>query len=220
MFRKIKKKYRNFLKSKFMITEIDGDHDEYEIIEKAVKRLLKPKGFSFEIGVRRGMGSKRIIDSYRKYHPNLKQLIHIGLDPFGSLPYTFSENRKNSLDHNYTNLMKREMLINFSKKYEEFNFVNLDTNEFFKRFEDGYPIYLGKKQIIDKFEIVHFDGLHDFENVNFEINYFLKHLCAQTIFIFDDIESFDFNKIRKILIQKNFKEIETGKNKASFEYLK
>ena len=58
MFRKIKKKYRNFLKSKFMITEIEGDHDEYEIIEKAVKRLLNPKGFSFEIGVRRGMEAR------------------------------------------------------------------------------------------------------------------------------------------------------------------
>ncbi|MEC7143541.1 MAG: class I SAM-dependent methyltransferase [Pseudomonadota bacterium] len=218
MFRKIKKKYQNFLKSKFLITQIEGDNEEYEILDRAVKRLKNPQGLSFEIGVRRGMGSKKIIDAYRKYHPKLKNVIHIGLDPYGSLPYIFSEDRKNSLEHNYTNLMKREMLINFSKKYQEYNFVNLDTHEFFKRFRDGYPIYSGTKKIIDKFEIVHFDGLHDLENVNLEINYFLDHLCPQTIFVFDDISSFDFDKIRDKLTEKKFKEIEFGKTKSSFEY--
>jgi len=220
MFRKVKKKFKNFLKSRFLITDIEGDSFEYEIIESAVKKLSNPIGASFEIGVRRGMGSKKIIDSYRKYHPSLKELIHIGLDPYGNLPYTFSEERKDIVeDALYTNLMKRETLINFLKKYPEFYFINLDTHEYFKRFSDGYPIYENKKKIINKFEIVHFDGLHDLENVTLEVKFFLNHLSPQTIFIFDDIDAFDMQKIRKILLDNNFKDFESGKRKASFEYL-
>jgi hypothetical protein len=220
MFRKVKKKFKSFLKSRFLITDIEGGSFEYEIIESAVKKLSNPIGSSFEIGVRRGMGSKKIIDSYRKYHPSLKELIHIGLDPYGNLPYTFSEERKDIVeDALYTNLMKRETLINFLKKYPEFYFINLDTHEYFKRFSDGYPIYENKKKIINKFEIVHFDGLHDLENVTLEVKFFLNHLSPQTIFIFDDIDAFDMQKIRKILLDNNFKDFESGKRKASFEYL-
>ena len=198
MFRKIIKKYKNFLKENFMMSEIEGDSRNYELLDSAVRRIKNPIGASFEIGVRRGLGSKTIIDAYRKYHPSLTNLTHIGLDPYGNLPYNFSEMRKNE-KNDYSNLMKRETVINFSKKYQEFYFVNLDTFEFFKRFNDGYPIYQKQKKIISKFEIVHFDGLHDLKNVTLEVEYFLKHLSEHTIFIFDDIDSFDMNTIRKIL---------------------
>ena len=219
MFRKIKKKFKNFLKKNFMITDFEGDSYNYELLESAVKRLKKPIGASFEIGVRRGMGSKAIIDSYRKFHPNINNLTHIGLDPYGDLPYNFSENSKNK-KADYTNLMKRETLINFLKKYEEFHFVNLDTHEFFNRFSDGYPVYNKKKLIIDKFEIVHFDGLHDFENVNLEVSYFLTKLSDQTIFIFDDIDTFDIEKISKRLEKNNFIQFQKKTRKVSYEYNK
>ena len=219
MFRKLRKRYKNFIKEKFLITDIEGDSIDYEIFDSSVKRLSNPIGSSFEIGVRRGMGSKKIIEAYRKHHPNLPNHIHIGLDPYGHMPYNFSEDRKFSTDHTYTNLMKREMIINFSKKYKEFNFVNLDTHEFFKRFKDGYPIYSKVKKIINKFEIVHFDGLHDIENVTLEVDYFLGHLSNQTIFIFDDTAAFDFESIKNRLIKSNFKLIEKRERKASFEFL-
>ena len=219
MFRKIKKKYKNFLKTSFMISDFEGDSYDYEILESAVKRLHNPTGASFEIGVRMGMGSKVIIDSYRKYHPNLNNVTHIGLDPYGDLPYNFSEIRKNEKS-NYTDLMKRLTIINFLKKYPEFHFVNLDTYEFFKRFDDGYPIYNKQKKIIDKFEIVHFDGLHDLDNVTLETEYFLKHLNDQSIFIYDDIDTFNIKKIYKLLENKGFKKLESKERKASFEYNK
>ena len=217
MFRKITKKYKNFLKNYFMITDIEGDSYDYELLDSAVKRIKNPIGSSFEIGVRRGMGSKTIIDAYRKYHPKLIDLIHVGLDPYGDLPYNFSETIKNAKS-DYTNLMKRETIINFAKKYQEFHFVNLDTYEFFKRFSDGYPVYQKKKIIINKFEIVHFDGLHDLKNVTLEVEYFLRHLSEHTIFIFDDIDAFDMEKIGMLLQNNNFKVFESKERKASFEY--
>ena len=133
--------------------------------------------------------------------------------------FNFSENSKNK-KADYTNLMKRETLINFLKKYEEFHFVNLDTYEFFNRFSDGYPVYNKKKLIIDKFEIVHFDGLHDFENVNLEVSYFLTKLSDQTIFIFDDIDAFDIEKISKRLEKNNFIQFQKKTRKVSYEYNK
>ena len=217
MFRKITKKYKNFLKNYFMITDIEGDSYDYELLDSAVKRIKNPIGSSFEIGVRRGMGSKTIIDAYRKYHPKLIDLIHVGLDPYGDLPYNFSETIQNAKT-DYTNLMKRETIINFAKKYQEFHFVNLDTYEFFKRFSDGYPVYQKKKIIINKFEIVHFDGLHDLKNVTLEVEYFLRHLSEHTIFIFDDIDAFDMEKIGMLLQNNNFKVFESKERKASFEY--
>ena len=217
MFRKIKKRYKNFLKNYFMITNIEGDSYDYELLDSAVKRIKNPIGSSFEIGVRRGMGSKTIIDAYRKYHPKLIDLIHVGLDPYGDLPYNFSETIKNAKS-DYTNLMKRETIMNFARKYQEFHFVNLDTYEFFKRFSDGYPVYQKKKIIINKFEIVHFDGLHDLKNVTLEVEYFLRHLSEHTIFIFDDIDSFDMEKIGMLLQNNNFKVFESKERKASFEY--
>lgn len=200
-----------------MITNIEGDSYDYELLDSAVKRIKNPIGSSFEIGVRRGMGSKTIIDAYRKYHPKLIDLIHVGLDPYGDLPYNFSETIKNAKS-DYTNLMKRETIMNFARKYQEFHFVNLDTYEFFKRFSDGYPVYQKKKKIINKFEIVHFDGLHDLKNVTLEVEYFLRHLSEHTIFIFDDIDSFDMEKIGMLLQNNNFKVFESKERKASFEY--
>ena len=81
------------------------------IFDSSVKRLMRPIGSSFEIGVRRGMGSKLIIDAYRKYHPNLHNHVHIGLDPYGELPYNFSEDRKFNTDHDYTHKKRLKIYI-------------------------------------------------------------------------------------------------------------
>jgi hypothetical protein len=217
MIRKMKRFFNKFCQDKFLFSYIEGDGIEYEIIENAVKKIKNPIGCSLEIGVRRGHGSRTIIESYRKFHTDTN-LIHIGLDPYGELPYNFSEDSKNQ-KADYTNKMKRVTQYHFAKKYPEFHLVNLDTYEFFKRFNDGYPIYYKRKKIIDKFEIVHFDGLHDLQNVTSEVNFFLNHLSKHTIFIFDNINCFDIKFIQELLEKKNFKVLEIGSHKMSFEYI-
>ena len=115
---------------------IQGDSKEYEFFDEAVKLLKNPIGVSVEIGVRRGMGSKCIIDAYRKYHPSIK-LNHLGIDPYGNILYrTADRDPGGRLD--YTNKMKQEALLDLIKEYPEFNLVNLEDSEFFKRF-DKYP---------------------------------------------------------------------------------
>jgi hypothetical protein len=115
---------------------IEGDSLEYEVFEQAIKQLKNPVGATVEIGVRRGMGSKLIIDSFRKHHPNVK-LNHLGIDPYGNIEYNPMEAHKN-IRLDYTNEMKRDAVLDFTKDYPEFHLVCLEDTEFFKRYSDGY----------------------------------------------------------------------------------
>jgi hypothetical protein len=92
---------------------IEGDSKEYEVFEEAIKQLTNPIGATVEIGVRRGMGSKLIIDSFRKHHPNVK-LNHLGIDPYGNIEYNPMEAHKN-IRLDYTNDMKRDAILDFTK---------------------------------------------------------------------------------------------------------
>ena len=110
----------------------------YGFFDEAIQLLKNPIGVSVEIGVRRGMGTKCIIDAYRKYHPHIL-LKHLGIDPYGNILYKTSDG-DNGCRLDYTNTMKQEALLAIIKEYPEFNFVNLEDSEFFKRYADGYPI--------------------------------------------------------------------------------
>lgn len=195
---------------------IEGDSSNYEFFDEAIQLLKNPIGVSVEIGVRRGMGSKCIIDAYRKYHPQIK-LVHLGIDPYGNIDYRQSDSDKGSrLD--YTNNMKREALIDLTREYPEFNLVNLEDNEFFKRFADGYPVYDNFKRLINKYEVIHFDGPHDTESVMKEVEFFVERKPNQCIYVFDDIATHDIDKIGEYLIKNGFKEIKKGERKAVFIY--
>ena len=191
-----------------------GDSSEYEFFDEAIQLLKNPIGVSVEIGVRRGMGTKCIIDAYRKYHPSL-QLKHLGIDPYGNILYRTSDNDKGGrLD--YTNKMKQDALLAIIKEYPEFNFVNLEDSEFFKRYADGYPVYDFEKKLLTKYETVHFDGPHDTESVMKEVDFFLDRRPEQCVYIFDDIDTHDIDKIGEHLIWNGFKEFKKGKRKAVF----
>ena len=195
---------------------ITGDSKEYEFFDEAIKLLKNPIGVSVEIGVRRGMGSKSIIDAYRKYHPHIK-LNHLGIDPYGNILYRTADNDKGGrLD--YTNKMKQEALLDLVKEYPEFNLINLEDSEFFKRFADGYPIYNENKILLNEYETVHFDGPHDTESVMKEVNFFLERKPKQCVYIFDDIDTHDIDKIGEHLIWNGFKEIKKGNRKIIFAY--
>lgn len=191
-----------------------GDSLEYEFFDEAIQLLKNPIGVSVEIGVRRGMGTKCIIDAYRKYHPSI-QLKHLGIDPYGNILYKTSDNDKGGrLD--YTNKMKQDALLAIIKEYPEFNFINLEDSEFFKRYADGYPVYDFEKKLLTKYETVHFDGPHDTESVMKEVDFFLNRRPEQCVYIFDDIDTHDIDKIGEHLIWNGFKEFKKGKRKAVF----
>jgi hypothetical protein len=195
---------------------ISGDSKEYEFFDEAIKLLKNPIGVSVEIGVRRGMGTKCIIDAYRKYHPGVK-LKHLGIDPYGDIIYrTADSDLGGRLD--YTNKMKQEALLDLIKEYPEFNFINLEDSEFFKRFADGYPVYDNEKKLLTQYEMVHFDGPHDTQSVMKEVNFFLDRKPKQCVYVFDDIDTHDIDRIGEHLIWNGFKEIKKGNRKIVFAY--
>jgi hypothetical protein len=191
-----------------------GDSSEYEFFDEAIQLLKNPIGVSVEIGVRRGMGTKCIIDAYRKYHPNIS-LTHLGIDPYGNILYRTSDSDKGGrLD--YTNKMKQDALLAIIKDYPEFNLINLEDSEFFKRYADGYPIYNYEKKLLTQYETVHFDGPHDTESVMKEVNFFLDRRPKQCVYIFDDIDTHDIDKIGEHLIWNGFKQFKKGNRKAVY----
>jgi hypothetical protein len=196
------------------IDTISGDSHEYNFLEEAVQLLKKPTGVSVEIGVRLGLGSKLIIDSYRKYHPQVS-LTHLGIDPYGNIFYAASDEVPQT-KFNYDNNMKKETLINFAKNYPEFHLVCLEDTEFFKRYGDGYPVYNEVKKLITKYDCVHFDGPHDTKSIMEEIEFFVLRKAKECVFIFDDILGCDMVKIGDYLNLNGFKEIKKGNNKAIY----
>jgi hypothetical protein len=144
-------------------------------------------------------------------------LIHLGIDPYGNIEYAISD-RSQLMRLDYTNDMKRDALIDLTKEYPEFNLINLEDNEFFKRFADGYPVYDNNKRLLTKYETIHFDGPHDTVSVMKEVEFFVERRPEQCVYIFDDIDTHDIDKIGEHLIWNGFKEIKRGKRKAVFVY--
>ena len=195
-----------------------GDSVEYNSLADAVKRLKNPIGASMEIGVRLGLGSKTIIDAYRHHHPNTS-LVHLGVDPYGNIDYAASDSvlaRK----FNYDNLMRKTTLINFAEDYPEFHLVNFEDTEFMKRFADGYPVYDEYKRMVDKYEMIHFDGPHDTLSVMKEAVFFNQRKADQTVWVFDDISGLQWATLENFMTKAKFKLVHKGMNKAMFEYIK
>lgn len=196
--------------------KIEGDSLNYEVFEKCIQKLNNPIGCSVEIGVRRGLGSALIIDSYRKHHSHIK-LVHLGIDPYGNIEYNSTEHRK-SVRLDYTNLMKRETLIAMTSNYEEFHLVPFTDEFYFEKFADGYPIYDYNERLITQYEIVHFDGPHDVKSIMNEINFFIKRKPQQAFYIFDDVATYDQNHVENYLLSRGFTVFEKTDRKHVLEY--
>ena len=94
---------------------IEGDSKEYNLLTKAAERVAKLESkqplLTAEIGVRRGLGTKIIIEYIRPIHSGLH--FHIGIDPYGDLRYPHSD-KGEPLVADYNSKMKSEHLKYFS----------------------------------------------------------------------------------------------------------
>ena len=101
--------------------EPQGDSLEYDLIEQAIQFLKNPIGNTVEIGVRDGFASKLIIDAWRRHQKT--PLIHLGIDPYGDIPYNESDSSLGIDYTGYNNKMKQDMLVYMSHGYPEFNLI-------------------------------------------------------------------------------------------------
>ena len=188
---------------------IAGDSTEYEIITEACK-TLGDNLLTAEIGVRQGKGTATILETLKD-----KKHWHIGIDPYGNLDYQHYD-KSSSYTCDYTNSMKLQLIKDID--YENFTLFPMGDDEFMKRFSDGVPIYREKKEIINKYDLVHFDGPHKTVDVIKEVVFFSERSHAGTVFVFDDYPKFNMDLILKVIVNEfGFMLLKQGKNKISLK---
>ena len=189
---------------------IKGDSTEYDLLESGCKLVPWPEILTAEIGVRQGQGSKIILDSFKE-----KNHWHIGIDPYGNLNYQHYDTT-GSYTCDYTNSMKLQLLQDLS--YENFTLYSIGDDEFMKRFQDGVPIYKNKKEIINTYDLVHFDGPHKTIDVIRETMFFGDRARIGSVFVYDDYPKYDMNVIGTILIEHlGFTPVLKGDNKIALQ---
>jgi len=189
---------------------IQGDSTEYEILEEACKSLDNDDLFTAEIGVRQGKGTEIILNQLV-----FKKHWHIGIDPYGNLNYEHYDN-SGSYTCDYTNDMKLQLIKDIN--YKNFTLFPMGDDEFMKRFHDGVPIYRDKKEIRNKYDLVHFDGPHKTYDVVKEAMFFAERSHAGTVFVFDDYPKYDMDLILKVIVNEfGFMLLKQGKNKIALK---
>ena len=198
--------------------DLTTDSGDYHLLSNGVELSKGVEGMTCEIGLRRGGGTKFILDASKIHSPDK---VHIAIDPYGSIEYELKENVKVRLD--YTNEMRDECLHNLyeytRQTQQQFIFINLEDTEFFKRYADGVPIYSIEKKIINKYSFVHFDGPHAIRPLSIEIEFFIKRIDKGACFVFDDIVGYyDIDFIEKLLFEANFSVIEKTHHKGLYQF--
>ena len=189
---------------------IQGDSTEYEILKEACKSLDNDDLFTAEIGVRQGKGTEIILNQLV-----FKKHWHIGIDPYGNLNYEHYDN-SGSYTCDYTNDMKLQLIKDIN--YKNFTLFPMGDDEFMKRFHDGVPIYRDKKEIRNKYDLVHFDGPHKTYDVVKEAIFFAERSHAGTVFVFDDYPKYDMDLILKVIVNEfGFMLLKQGKNKIALK---
>jgi len=189
---------------------IAGDSREYEILVEACESLTSDNLLTAEIGVRQGLGSKLILENLKN-----KKHWHIGIDPYGNLSYEHFDDQP-SIVCNYTNSMKVDLLRDLN--FENFTLYQLGDDEFMKSFHDGVPIYREKKEIINTYDLVHFDGPHKTVDVINEAIFFGKRSKPGSVFVFDDYPYYDMDAVLKIIVNEfSFQLLKQGKSKISLK---
>ena len=177
--------------------ELTGDSGEYEFLTEAVELSKDVPGMCIEIGLRRGLGTKNIIDAVRQYCPDK---MVIAVDPYGNILYKPRDHMEPCrLD--YTNQMKAETLTALwayvAENPIDFLYFCMTDIDFFNLFYDGIATYNQEEIVNELYSFVHLDGPHGVSEVNEEIDWFSERMLPGAILVIDDITP-DFIPIEKV----------------------
>jgi hypothetical protein len=201
---------------------LPGDSGDYELLTRGIAETSHLGGLTCEIGLRRGGGTKVIMDTLSLLKQNGQGIrTHIAIDPYGHIPYEHKEGQVVQLD--YTNEMRDECLMNlyaYSRLHGiPFIFFNLEDTEFFKRFGDGVPTYNVEKKIINLYSFVHFDGPHATRPLQDEINFFLPRMQPGACWVFDDVVGYyNHDEIEEYILENGWELVVKKHHKALYCY--
>lgn len=217
------------------------DSQEYDILFNAAKAIKGTEGAIVEIGTRRGGSAKIIIDALVENTDTDRSMFCI--DPYGNIEIEctnlsttihnpdrptqgdkMSKQITSKQRFDYHNSTMRNVVIPSLYYYAynaglNFNFFCLEDTEFFARYSDGVPVYDQVKTIQNSYAFVFFDGPHDNESVDKEIEFFITRAPIGAVFVFDDIWMYDHDESveQKWLFQNGFEILEKKNIKASYK---
>lgn len=180
-----------------LIPELPTDSDNYDVLYDGIKRVVDVTGMTCEIGLRRGGGSRCIMDAVKTTQ---QHKVHIAIDPYGNIEYPEGDAGL-TIRCDYTNAMRDECLVNLYlycfQQNMPFIFFNLEDTEFFSRYADGVPVYQEHKQLLNSYAFVHFDGPHTVARLMEEIAFFHPRSPRNAVWVFDDVALYNHNLIHQ-----------------------
>tara|TARA_Y100001973_G_C5172948_1_gene320159 strand:+ start:945 stop:1592 length:648 start_codon:yes stop_codon:yes gene_type:complete len=196
---------------------IEGDSREYDLLaahcETLGRELSKEKRpilLTAEIGVRKGLSTKIIMEYIRPNYSGLH--FHIGIDPYGDLIYEhYDKIKATKLDYD------EKMLLEFRKDFAEqkrFSHMHMTDKVFMEKYYYGVEFYHeSKTYLLNEYGLVHFDGPHKTTDVINEAVFFAERAAPGAIFIFDDWKTYNTHLIRQVLNEYDFEFISNGERK-------
>lgn len=182
--------------------QIDSPVEVYEVLRKHINELATVPGLTCEIGLRRGGGTKFILDCFLE---NSDFRPHICIDPYGNIMYNDIVGAHRS---DYTDNMKNETLSELYKYAYDNSlnilFFNFEDSEFYKRFSDGVPIYDQEKTIVNNYCFVHVDGQHEVNAVRMAATFFIPRMSMNGILAFDNTDHYDHTTVHELMIRNSF----------------
>lgn len=195
-----------------------GDSGEYEFLTESIDISKYVDGMCIEIGLRRGMGTKTIIDAVRQFCPH-KTVISV--DPYGSIPYVGREHI-GEIRLDYDNKMRNEAMVDMwqyssGADVNWLPFIMTDT-QFFKSFADGVEINELETSVCNKYSMAHLDGPHNYEHVSKEIIWFNDRMDSGATITIDDItiDFIDIKPINELLISLGWSIVKQGAKKGIY----
>jgi hypothetical protein len=196
-------------------TPLGCDSIDYHVLTDAVRLIKNVPGLTCEIGVRTGGSAKLIFDGLSEGRT------HIGIDPYGGLPYKFDDGAEGIVD--FTNERCRNPSL--PKIYEcafsagiNFVFMNMTSAQFMSRFADGVPVYKnGYELLLNVYAMVFFDGLHTTDNVMAETMFFSRRATSGAVFVYDDHDAYDHERIDAYLRSQSWSMVDSTNRKISYK---
>lgn len=181
----------------------DAPNEAYNVMEGGAKLIKGVPGLTCEIGVRRGLGSVVIMKACQD---NNDKRVHVGIDPWGHLPYNADGGRSN-----YTNKMKRETLRDLYAwccitEQEFLMFIMKDT-EFFERFAAGVPVHEWESSLVNEYAYVYIDGPHHTAAVTTEVEFFEPRSPVGAVWQFDNTNTYDHGPIHQWVLDRGFRSV-------------
>lgn len=165
---------------------ISGDSGEYEFLTEGIQLSANVDGMAIEIGLRRGMGTKTILDAVRRFCPSKRVL---SIDPYGSIPYVGREHI-GEIRLDYDNPMKYDCMVDIWTDVRDnpvnYDFMPFTDDFFFEIMANGVPRYEEIISIDKWYSFAHLDGPHNYEHVSKESIWLDQRMKTGSTIVIDD----------------------------------